>query len=406
MGFNYLVLGAGQQGTAVAYDLARWGGAERVILTDLNRERAQVAAERVNRLVGRSIVQGQALDVSAGDGLVERLRSCDAAVSAVPYYFNAALAEAAIAAETHFCDLGGNTEIVQRELTLNGEARRAGISIVPDCGLAPGLSNTLAVYAMEEIRGRGGMPQDVHIYCGGLPQTPRPPLNYKLVFSIEGLTNEYCGKAKILREGKVTAIETLTELEAVAFPPPLGHLEACITSGGTSTCPWTFEGVLRSYEYKTLRYPGHWEQIRALADLGLLSTEPVEVDGQSVVPRALFHQVAIPRLTFPEDRDLVVLRVRCAGELQGDPIAVQYDLLDFQDEATGFSAMERLTGFPAAIVAAMLARGQAEPGAISLERAIPAEPFMRELLRRGIRPTETIERTLSADGPRTAGEAR
>jgi lysine 6-dehydrogenase len=405
MGFDYLILGAGQQGTAAAYDLARWGRADRVVLGDLDGKRAQSSAERINRLISRSIAQANQLDVSKSDTLVEQLCGYDACLSAVPYYFNAKVAEAAIAAETNFCDLGGNTEIVRRELALIKQTRRASISIVPDCGLAPGMANTLAVYAMERLEAMGGMPQDVRIYCGGLPQTPRPPLSYKLVFSIEGLTNEYFGRASILRDGKVTAVECLTESEELTFPL-LGRFEAFMTSGGTSTCPETFEGKLRSYEYKTLRYPGHLAQIKTLRDLGLLSLDPIEVDGQQVVPRALFHRLAAPRLDFPDDRDLVALRVCCVGELDGEATSVQYDLIDYYDEATGFAAMERMTGFPAAIVASMLAQGQVEPGAVPLERAIPAGPFMRGLLKRDIRPVESISRTLDAHGPMTTGESR
>jgi lysine 6-dehydrogenase len=405
MGFDYLILGAGQQGTAAAYDLARWGRADRVVLGDLDDKHAQSSAERVNRLIGRSMAQAKQLDVGKSDTLVEQLRGYDVCLSAVPYYFNAKVAEAAITAKTDFCDLGGNTEFVRSELALSTQARRAGITIVPDCGLAPGMANTLAVYAMGRLEHMGGQPQDVRIYCGGLPQTPRPPLSYKLVFSIEGLTNEYFGRASILRDGKVTAVECLTEPEELIFPP-LGRLEAFMTSGGTSTCPETFEGKLRSYEYKTLRYPGHLTQIKTLTDLGLLSLDPIEVDGQRVVPRAFFHRVAAPRLEFPNDRDLVALRVSCVGELDSKATRVQYDLLDRYDEATGFTAMERMTGFPAAIVAGMLAQGQVEPGAVPLERAIPAEPFMRELLKRDIRPIESITRTLDANEPMTTGESR
>jgi len=404
MGFDYIILGAGQQGTAAAYDLARWGEADRVVLADVDLERAKSSAKRVNRLLDRPITQAKQLDVNDSDALIERLRGMDCCLSAVPYHFNVKIAEAAATAETNFCDLGGNTEIVQRELALTKQARRAGVALVPDCGLAPGMANTIAVYGMERIAHLGGRAQDVHIYCGGLPQKPRPPLGYKLVFSIEGLTNEYSGKAYILRNGKVAAVDTLTEPEELTFAS-LGQLEAVITSGGTSTCPWTFEGRLRCYEYKTLRYPGHFEKIRTLADLGLLDLDPVDVNGQRVVPRALFHRAAAPRLNFPNDRDLVVLRVRCAGERDGEAITVQYDLLDYHDESMGFTAMERLTGFPAAIVASMLAHGRVEPGAVPLEQAIPAEPFMQELLRRSICPIESVTRILDANEPTLAGEA-
>ncbi|MFQ6090597.1 MAG: saccharopine dehydrogenase family protein, partial [Candidatus Bipolaricaulia bacterium] len=232
------------------------------------------------------------------------------------------------------------------------------------------------------------------IWCGGLPQHPKPPLDYKLVFSIEGLTNEYFGRAYALRDGRVVELETFTELEEVRFPPPVGRCEAFITAGGTSTCPWTFEGKLERYEYKTVRYPGHYEKVKVMRDLGLLDSEPARIGGVEVTPRELFHQVVPPRIAFPQDPDLVVLRVACLGEDQGGLHKVQLDLMDFQHEATGFSAMERTTAFPAAIVAAMIAEGGLERGVVPLERSVPPEPFIAELARRGLQITETVERPL------------
>ena len=387
MGYRYLVLGAGMQGTAAAFDLARFGEAELVLLADIDLDRAEAAAARVNRLIEGDLARAAEVDVQDHGALVEALRGFDAALSAVPYRFNLEITKAAIAARTGLCDLGGNTEVVLEQLKLDPQAKEAGITVIPDCGLAPGMANTLAVYAM----GKMDRPREVRIWCGGLPQHPKPPLGYKLVFSIEGLTNEYFGKAYVLRDGRVQEIETFTELEEVEFPPPVGRCEAFITAGGTSTCPWTFAGELERYEYKTVRYPGHYEKVKTLLDLGLLDPEPVEVDGEKVSPRELFHRVVPPRIAFPGDPDLVVLRVSCRGETE----EVRLDLMDFYDEATGFSAMERATAFPAAIVAAMIAQGEPEHGVVPLERAVPPDPFVAELVRRGLELTETIKRPLS-----------
>ncbi|MFQ6033741.1 MAG: saccharopine dehydrogenase family protein, partial [Candidatus Bipolaricaulia bacterium] len=199
MGYRYIVLGAGMQGRTAAYDLARFGGAEEVLLADVDLERAKEAAARVNRLIGGELARAAEVDVQDHGALVEALRGFDAALSAVPYRFNLEITEAAIAAKTGLCDLGGNTSIVLKQLELDPEAKKAGITIIPDCGLAPGMANTLAVHAMSRME----RPQEVRIWCGGLPQHPKPPLDYKLVFSIEGLTNEYFGKAYVLRDGRV-----------------------------------------------------------------------------------------------------------------------------------------------------------------------------------------------------------
>jgi len=291
------------------------------------------------------------------------------------------------------CDLGGNTEIVLEQLKFGPQAPEAGITIIPDCGLAPGMANTLAVYAMSKM----DRPQEVRIWCGGLPQHPKPPLDYKPVFSIEGLTNEYFGKAYVLRDGRVQELETFTELEEIEFPPPVGRCEAFITAGGTSTstCPWAFEGELQRYEYKTVRYPGHYEKVKVLLDLGLLDPEPVEIAGERVSPRELFHRVDPARISFPDDPDLAVLRVQCRGGNKGLPLEAQLDLMDLHDEATGLSAMERTTAFPAAIVATMIAREELARGVVTPERAVPPGPFIAELGRRDLQLTETIKRPLS-----------
>jgi lysine 6-dehydrogenase len=390
----YAVIGAGRQGRAAAYDLARFGGAREVRLFDSDAAAAEAGAALVNRLCGRAVARAASLDARDAPRAAEALRGVDAALSAVPYYLNPALARAAIEAGSSFCDLGGNTAIVKETLALDSLARKRRVTIVPDCGLAPGMANTLASDLIERRLAR---PRSVEIRCGGLPQRPQGPLGYQLVFSIEGLTNEYTGKAVALRSGKIVEIDTLEEVEEIDFPPPVGRCEAFTTSGGTSTCPETYAGRLESYDYKTVRYPGHLAKLRVLRDLGFFDLDPVEVatlgDRVRVAPRALAHAVMAPRLSFPGERDLVVLRVTCRGEDErGRPIEVRYDVLDFFDPETGFSAMERTTAFSAAIVVAYTAYGEAPRGAVPLEKAMPGELFLRELGKRGIVVRETISR--------------
>ncbi len=384
MGYCYLILGAGRQGTACAYDLARFGEADRIILADANREYAQKSVERLRRLLSPSNttqLEAVAVSVQNHSELVDVMRGAAAVMSAVPYYFNPLVAKAAIEAAVPMCDLGGDIEVVREELKLSNAAKAAGISIIPDCGLAPGMNNLLAVYGMKRL----DETNSVQIRCGGLPQTPRPPLGYRLVFNLEGMLNNYFGKAYVLRRGKVTEIESFTELEEIRFPKPLGKCEAFVTAGATSTCPWTFEGRLDSYDYKTVRYPGHYVKIKLLRELGLLDRRPVTVKGSPVVPRDLFVKVVGDKIAFPEDRDLVVLRVICRGRKNRKPAELVLDMLELYDPATGFSAMERTTGFSTGIVAAMLARGEIkDKGVVSLETAVPAGPFVKALNRRGM----------------------
>ncbi|MFQ5845431.1 MAG: saccharopine dehydrogenase family protein [Planctomycetota bacterium] len=239
-GFRYLVLGAGRQGVAIAYARARFGEAAEVTVVDADGAAARRAAARVRRLAPgvavRAVARRLGSSVRAAASL---LRGHGVVVGAATYRLNVVLARAAVAAGASFCDLGGNTAVVREQLRLDRDARRRGVTIVPDCGLAPGLANVLAAHAVAELpRAR-----HVQIRCGGLPLRPRGPLGYALLFSIEGLTNEYTGDSVVLRRGRIERVEAFTEPEEFRGPRELGALEAFHTSGGSSTAPWTFRGA-------------------------------------------------------------------------------------------------------------------------------------------------------------------
>jgi lysine 6-dehydrogenase len=392
-GFSYIVLGAGKQGLAAAYDVLLFGGAARLTLADQSLARARQGISRLRHLLASqmkaspAVLRGAAVDASRGAGLRRLIKGHDAVLSALPYVFNPDAAAAAIASRAHYCDLGGYFETTRKIRALDARARKAGVALVPDCGVSPGLCNSLAVCGMEQL----AEVRDVVMYCGGLPQTPRPPLDYKIVFNLKGLLGNYFGKAYVLRDGEVRLLDPLSEPELLDFDPPLGQLEAAVTGGATSTCPWTFQGRVRNYTYKTLRYPGHFDKIRLLKELGLLETDPVAVDGKKIVPRDFFSAVAEPRLRFPDDRDLLVLRVLVRGEKDGRGAEIVYDVFDKYDPATGFTAMQRTTGFSAAIVLEALAQGKIEKrGAVPLELALPGAYVAEEIRRRGIPVRETI----------------
>ena len=393
MGHTYTVLGAGLQGTAAAYDMARFGKADCIRLFDRDARQAEAMADRLNALLESDLVVADGIDVRDGGEVETKIAGSSALLSAVPYFFNPTIALACIHAGAHMCDLGGNTDISKRVLSMSDEARQAGVSIIPDCGLAPGLGNILAVYGMRDL----DTVESVRIRCGGLPQDPKPPLFYKVVFNIAGLTNEYFGEAVFLRAGRITRVKTFSELEEIDFEPPVGRCEAFVTSGGTSTCPWTFEGKIRNYDYKTVRYPGHFERFKVMHDLGLLDLRPVDVGGSKVIPRDVFHTIVSPRLSFPGDKDLVVLRVTVEGKRDGHEHKTTLEVMDFEDERTGFSAMQRTTGWSASIVSIMQAEGRVEPGAIPLELAVDGQAFVEDFKLRGIRFTEAERRTISGE---------
>src|SRR4029077_19483995 len=298
-----LVLGAGRMGLGAVHDLAKQPDVDEVTVADVAFDRAQHVAAMVN-----GNITPREIDVSRHEDVVALMRGHDSAISCVNYWLNERLARAALEAGTNFCDLGGNNDVVDAELALDAEARSRGVNIIPDCGLAPGMVAVLVAHGAAQF----GKLDEIHIRVGGLPQNPKPPLNYQLVFSVEGLINEYIERARVLRGGAITMVDSMTEIEELDFPEPFGRMEAFQTSGGTSTLPQTFLGRVRELDYKTIRYPGHCAKFKTMIDLGLCSSEAVNVDGRPVAPRRLLSDLLVRNLPHDEP-DVVLVRVEFAG---------------------------------------------------------------------------------------------
>ena len=372
-----LVLGAGLQGCACAYDLLQNPAISQVTLADLRPEKLPkfLAGDWNGRL--RPI----RLDVSDSAAVREAFAGQAAVMSAIPYYYNGPMARAAVEGGCHFSDLGGNTEIVLEQKKLHQQAEAKGISVIPDCGLAPGMVNILAA---EGIR-RLDLAEKVKIFVGGLPQKPEPPLNYQIVYSLEGALDYYTTPSWVLRGGRPVQVDALSEVESVEFPSPVGTLEAFHTGGGISTLPFAYQGKIDVMEYKTLRYPGHAAVVRPIRELGLLANEPIEVKGSKVVPRDVFIAAVSPKLSKPNGRDLVALQVQVTGKKQGKATSVTFRLLDYYDAKHGISAMMRTTGYSLAITGQMQVDGRVTAkGVHTPDEAVPFREYVTELGKRGI----------------------
>jgi lysine 6-dehydrogenase len=389
VGKTYAVVGAGRQGTAAAYDMARFGDASAVYVADADPEAARRAADRVNDLIGTGIARPAQVDVTDAPSLRAFLEPVDAFLSAVPYWLNPGITLVAIEARASMTDLGGNTDLVRRQLLLSPEAEASGIAIVPDCGQVPGMGTSLTVYAMSLL----DETDEVTFWDGGNPLHPRPPFNYILTFNIAGLTNEYYGVAHFLRDGQRVEVPTFRDedYETVDFPEPIGRMEAFVAGGGTSTMPWTFEGKLRTLWNKTLRWPGHFAEWKAYMQAGLLETEPIDVGGVPIVPRDVLHALLDPKIRArPGEPDLVIVRVLAKGRKDGRPAEALVELIDRYDGSTGFTAMERTTGWDGSIKAIMNAHGLTPRGANPAELAVPGPAYAAELRRRGFSLTESV----------------
>jgi lysine 6-dehydrogenase len=373
-----LVLGAGLQGSACAFDLLRSDAVELVRLAD------QKVDDLPSFLEGRRDdprLELRTLDARDESQVADALEGVDGCLNALPYYFAPAITRLAVAAGAHYADLGGNTDIVFEQMELDDDARAAGVSVVPDCGVAPGMVNILAADGMASLDDTSA----VRIYVGGLPQHPEPPLNYQLVYSLEGMLDYYTTPSIVLRGGRRTEVDALSEREPVEFGGDLGTLEAFHTAGGISTLPWRLEGKVPTVEYKTLRYPGHAELMHAMREMGLFGLEPVSGRNGEIVPRQAFIAVVEPHLRRPHSPDLVALRVVVEGTRDGRDARVEYNLLDRMDEERGISAMERTTAFSLSIIGQMQADGRIDRrGVVTPDLAVPAAEYIDELARRGV----------------------
>jgi len=372
-----LVLGAGLQGSACAYDLLQNPDVNEVRLADLNISHIP---DFLAPYSGKRLVPTH-LDVRDKAAVLAVMRESDAVMSATPYYFNLDLARLAVEAGTHLCDLGGNTEIVFQQKELDAAAKAKGITVIPDCGLAPGMVNILAQHGIEQM----DKVRSVKIYVGGLPQHPEPPLNYQIVYSLEGVLDYYTTLSWVLRDGKRTRVKALSEIEDVSFAAPVGKLEAFHTAGGLSTMAFRYEGRIPTMEYKTLRYPGHAHIMEAIRELGLLDLTPVDVKGMKVIPRDLFVSAVGPRLTKPKGHDLVALRVTVEGSKDGKAKKVGWELLDYYDASHHISAMMRTTGYSLSITGQMQAAGEITPAGVHTpDECVNATRYMAELAKRGV----------------------
>lgn len=383
-----LVIGSGMMGSAAAYDMARNPDVKSVTLADSDVKRVKSTADRLNKLLKKDKIVPQKVDASSESSAYKLMRGHAACLSAVPYFFNLGLAKAAIKAKCHFADLGGNNVVVRKTLELSKKAEKAGVGLAPDCGLSPGMASILAGELMRRI---GGKAEALKIYVGGLPVNPKPPFGYQLVFSVEGLINEYCEPAMVLRKGKIQKIEPLSEIEPFDIEG-LPTLDAFHTSGGTSTMPETFAGKVGECFEKTLRYKDHIKLIRGLYDLGFFSSEKRKINGKEISPREMTTSLFLEKFAGNEP-DLTVMRVE-AWEPEkrslfrrdsGPRQVLSFELIDRYDPKTQMTSMMRTTAWPAAVVVQMMALGIIEKrGAVLQETDVPAEAFLKAMAERGI----------------------
>lgn len=374
---RYLVLGSGLMGRAAAFDLLRHDDTKELILADIDESNLKSVADFLNDSRVKTVV----LDAKDKVQVLEVMKGIDSVVACISYTLNFDLTKAAIKSGANFCDLGGNNTVVAKQFTLSEEAEKADVTIIPDCGLAPGVASIFVENGASKLDAI----EEIHIRVGGLPQDPKPPLNYSLIFSVQGLTNEYIEIAEVIRDGKLTKVEPLTEIEEIVFPEPFGKLEAFQTSGGTSTLPKTFLGKVKVLDYKTIRYKGHCEKMKAILDLGFKSYEKVDFQGSKISPREFLETMLVKNLTHENTKDITLVRIEVIGFKDKKKMKISYQIIDYYDEKNDLTSMMRMTSYPAAIIARMMAIGDVKmKGVVTQEYNVPSDLMIEELRKRDV----------------------
>jgi lysine 6-dehydrogenase len=331
-------------------------------------EAGDASAQAAHDTAERFGIEVSLLDVTDENGLKRLLEPFDLVVSAVPYRFGAAVTASAIATGTHYLDFGGNPTVVARQIEMHADAVDAGVLVVPDCGLAPGVANVMATQLIEEAVEAGETVDSVQIRVGALPQEPVGVLGYQLAFNPAGLINEYAEPCEVLESGTHRTVEPLARLEEVAWDR-WGPLEAFSTAGGTSRMCVDNEGLVGEMEYKTLRFPGHCAIFRSFYDLGLF--DEGSMDGRA--PRDVLLD-ALDRNLPRGAPDLVLVR---AWLETGN----QLRTMEFEDvEQDGFTALARTTAFPATALAHLILDGSvAARGVKTMHQAVAGPHLLAEL---------------------------
>ncbi|RYG73285.1 saccharopine dehydrogenase [Lentibacillus lipolyticus] len=377
------VLGSGLMGKEAARDLTASEGVTAVGLADIDFQRAQEVCNQLNS------PKLTAYQVNAKDkqDLGSYMRQFDVIINALFYSFNEIVAETAIEVGVHSVDLGGHIgHITDKVLELKDDAQAAGVTLIPDLGVAPGMINILSGHGASKL----DKLEEIKLYVGGIPVHPEPPLEYNHVFSMEGVFDHYTDPALIIRDGAKQEIESLSEVERVYFEK-FGPLEAFHTSGGTSTLSISYPN-LKTLEYKTIRYPGHADKFKLLVDLNLTRADyTVDLNGEQVSPRDVFLKVLDPIVELGDKDDVVLLRVKVGGEKAGNPETHVFEMTTYKDREHNVTAMARATANTISVVAQMIAGGTiTKRGVYPPEQIVPGDPYISEMAKRGVNIYESV----------------
>ncbi len=383
---NIAVVGAGSVGAAITRLLCAEERVKSVHVIDRNGN----ALENVAALVNHPKLVIHRVKIEREVSILGLIKGSEIIISALPFKQNLKLAEIAIKVGAHYIDLGGDDETYQNQLKLDALAKEAKRWVIPNCGLAPGFSNILAMHGVESF----DTVESVQIRAAGLPKNPVPPLNYQLSFSPQGLVNEYLSTSFILENSQLKEVPALEGVEEVMLQsrPDLGILEAFYTAGAATTLARHLAGKVQSLNFKTMRYKGHRDIIKSLFELGFNSPQIIDVRVNLSFRDLLVRQLSKYLPTGGED--FVAMKVRIKGVKEGVSVTRDYEMVQEADKQRGMSAMMLSTAAPSVVMALMIADGAlGSGGGVSApEFVVPKQEFYVRIKKMGLRLQQTESR--------------
>ncbi|MBN2335977.1 saccharopine dehydrogenase NADP-binding domain-containing protein [Candidatus Bathyarchaeota archaeon] len=383
-----LVLGVGKMGYGLLKDLDAQPHVDEIVAADMNTEQAKAYAERVGG-EKTTVVKLDATDKKETVKLMKK--GFDVVASALPRPFCDAAADAAIEAGVGYADVAAGFGTI---FSLDGKARKAGVSVVPHIGLDIGIDRVLCGVGARKLDHTEGL----RVWCGGFPQKGTPgyynPLSYKIAWYWPYAVDSNLRTSTVLIDGETRTIQNLSDPEEIDFPEPIGRCEAYTTGGLKDVASHLgLEGVTTAVA-KTVRWPGHTEIWKKLKELHLLDEDEINVRGQMVKPYDVFMALGFKHLQYlPDEGDAICQRVEVSGTLDDEPTSCIYEFIDLHDFENDISAMARTTAFPCSVVAQMIGRGEFDktgvvhPAWIGYDERL-SDRFFDELAARNIKITE------------------
>jgi lysine 6-dehydrogenase len=373
-----LSVGCGYIGSFLAEELVHSLDFDKLIICDGTKDKIVKTAKKL----GERIFPLQ-LDISNYSNLLEIIGKVDLVIGLSPGRLGYNVMKACAEKKKDLIDL---SFMAEDPFLFHKAALEGGVTIIPDCGVAPGLSNILIGKSSSQL----DEVEDISIYVGGLPQNPIPPLNYKVTWCVEDLFEEYTRSAKIIRNGKTVEVDALEGLEEIEFAE-LGKFEAFFTDG-VRTLHHTIKA--NNMWEKTLRYLGHAEKIKLIKKLGLLKKEPIKSINMS--PWEFMVRFWEENLSFFEEKDFVLMRIKVSGRKGSKKYLHTYELIDYFDEQRNQTAMGRSTAYTAFAVIKLIienridAKGVIPPEILGMDKNL-FEEIIQTLKDKDIEIKENVE---------------